>query len=106
MLLFRYGHQAKIVHFLGKDKPWLVPYKQHPFTEVTHWSFNKNVEKYVNLWWEEYYSHTKMHANEPHELQDSEPAEQLGMLAIAPCSTHADTSPHVSLQSCIKVKHS
>ncbi|KAM9454775.1 glycogenin-2 [Clarias gariepinus] len=92
----KYGHQAKIVHFLGKDKPWLVPYKQHPFTEVTHWSFNKNVEKYVNLWWEEYYSHTKMHANEPHELQDSEPAEQLGMLAIAPCSTHADTSPHMS----------
>lgn len=91
----RFGHQAKIVHFLGRNKPWHVPYKQQPFTEVPQWDSNRNLEKFVSLWWAEYYSHTEMQENESHELQDAELFEQLGLLAAAPCSTHV---PHVSLQ--------
>ncbi|KAG7315950.1 hypothetical protein KOW79_020816 [Hemibagrus wyckioides] len=92
----KFGHQAKIVHFLGRNKPWHVPHKQQPFTEVPQWDSNRNLEKFVNLWWAEYYSHTKLQENESHELQDAEPIEQLDMLAAAPCSTHVSTLPHRS----------
>lgn len=85
----KYGHQAKIVHFLGKNKPWHGPYKQQPSTEGRQWDSNRNTEKFINLWWEEYYGQTKTH-----ERQDKEPIEQLDLLAAAPCSTHVDTSPH------------
>lgn len=96
----RYGHQARIVHFLGRNKPWHVSYKQQPSTEVAQRDSNRNLEKFVNLWWEEYYSHTKTHVNVSYELQDAEPIEQLEMLAAAPCSTHVATLPHVSPQMC------
>lgn len=96
----KYGHQAKIVHFLGRNKPWHVPYQEHPSTEVPQWDSNGTLEKYVNLWWAEYYGHTKTHLDElTHELQDDEPIEQLGMLVAAPCSSHVDTSPHWSQPS-------
>ncbi|KAB5523560.1 hypothetical protein PHYPO_G00153960 [Pangasianodon hypophthalmus] len=91
-----YGHQAKIVHFLGKNKPWHVPYKQQPSTEVTQWDSNRILEQYVNLWWAEYNAHTKTHVDEPAERHDSEPIEQLCKMAAAPCSTHVTTSPHRS----------
>ncbi|KAK3530129.1 hypothetical protein QTP86_014794 [Hemibagrus guttatus] len=92
----KFGHQAKIVHFLGRNKPWHVPYKQQPFTEIPQWDSIGNLEKFVNLWWAEYYSHTKTQVIESHELQDAEPIEQLDILAAAPCSTHVATLPHRS----------
>ncbi|XP_027017467.1 glycogenin-2 [Tachysurus fulvidraco] len=92
----KYGHQARIVHFLGRNKPWHVSYKQQPSTEVAQWDSNRNLEKFVNLWWAEYYSHTKTHVNVSYELKDAEPIEQLEMLAAAPCSTHVAALPHRS----------
>lgn len=103
MLLCRYGHQAKIVHFLGRNKPWHGPSEQQTSTEVPQWDSNRNLEKYVNLWWAEYYSPTTTHTDELHELQDSEPTEHLSMLVDTPCSTHETTSPDVRLQSCVSV---
>lgn len=106
MLLCRYGHQAKIVHFLGRNKPWNAPYKQQSSTEIAPRDSKGNLEQYVNLWWAEYYDHTEMNVNEPREFQDSEPTEHLNVLEVAPpWVDHAATSSDVRLQSCINVNH-
>ncbi|KAI5089913.1 glycogenin-2 [Silurus meridionalis] len=95
----KYGHQAKIVHFLGRYKPWHIPNKQQPPTDAPQWDTNRNLDKYVDQWWAEYYGHTKMHADEPQELQDVEHTEQLGMSEAVPCSIQAPTSWHSSQPS-------
>ncbi|XP_062865797.1 glycogenin-2 isoform X2 [Trichomycterus rosablanca] len=64
----KYGHQAKIVHFLGQSKPWQLPSNQHSLSGADP---NRNLEKYLHLWWVEYYSHREAHVPESHEPKDS-----------------------------------
>ncbi|KAI4876479.1 hypothetical protein NFI96_018603 [Prochilodus magdalenae] len=61
----KYGHQAKIVHFLGGTKPWNFTYNQQQSSGVPPWDSSQNLKYYVNLWWEEYYSQTDQHRQQP-----------------------------------------
>ncbi|KAM9836056.1 glycogenin-2 [Aulostomus maculatus] len=45
----QFGHNAKIVHFLGAEKPW----SQQQATGHSH-----SMGDFVSLWWKEYLSHT------------------------------------------------
>ncbi|XP_035391001.1 glycogenin-2 [Electrophorus electricus] len=75
----KYGHQAKIVHFLGKTKPWHLGYNQQPTSGLPSWNSNRNLQRYVNLWWAEYYSQTQKLSEQPSEhpseLRDSAPIQ-------------------------------
>ncbi|XP_051559557.1 glycogenin-2 isoform X4 [Myxocyprinus asiaticus] len=52
----RFGHQAKIVHFLGGTKPWHYPLNAQEANESSLRDSNMNTEKLIHLWWSEYYS--------------------------------------------------
>ncbi|KAI7811503.1 glycogenin-2, partial [Triplophysa rosa] len=57
----QYGHQAKIVHFLGGTKPWHCSYNPQAANESSLENPNKQiVEKFINLWWEDYYNQSKI----------------------------------------------
>uniref|UniRef100_A0A4W4FSH4 glycogenin glucosyltransferase n=1 Tax=Electrophorus electricus TaxID=8005 RepID=A0A4W4FSH4_ELEEL len=77
----KYGHQAKIVHFLGKTKPWHLGYNQQPTSGLPSWNSNRNLQRYVNLWWAEYYSQTQKLSEQPSEhpseLRDSAPIQHV-----------------------------
>ncbi|XP_047432277.1 glycogenin-2 isoform X2 [Mugil cephalus] len=45
----RFGHDAKIIHFLGPSKPW----SSQRDDGLTH-----TMQQFVSLWWKEYLSHT------------------------------------------------
>uniref|UniRef100_A0A3B4GH09 glycogenin glucosyltransferase n=1 Tax=Pundamilia nyererei TaxID=303518 RepID=A0A3B4GH09_9CICH len=45
----QFGHNAKIIHFLGADKPW---------NSQGNSSYSHNMEQFVSLWWKEYLIHT------------------------------------------------
>lgn len=98
MLMCRYGHRAKIVHFLGRSKPWNVPYIQQISAEVPQRDSNRNLEQYVQQWWSEYYGHRETHVNEPGELQESELTDHLNMMEATPCSSSVATSSDVRLE--------
>ncbi|XP_030634816.1 glycogenin-2 [Chanos chanos] len=55
---YKFGHQAKIVHFLGGTKPWHFRYNQQT-NQISPGDLDRILEQYVNLWWREFYSHTQ-----------------------------------------------
>ncbi|XP_076839277.1 glycogenin-2 isoform X2 [Brachyhypopomus gauderio] len=71
----KFGHQAKIVHFLGDTKPWNLKFNQQPSSGLPSWDSNRNLQRYVNLWWAEYYSLTEQRVHEPLETRDSAPVQ-------------------------------
>lgn len=48
---FRFGHNAKIVHFLGPVKPWSSSSQKDG-------SYSDTMEQFVCMWWKEYLGHT------------------------------------------------
>ncbi|XP_051283251.1 glycogenin-2 isoform X1 [Dicentrarchus labrax] len=66
----QFGHNAKIVHFLGPAKPWSSSSKADDGSSHT-------MEHFVSLWWKEYVSHSK--SSQPGEQlsQDREKPEQI-----------------------------
>ncbi|XP_026217297.1 glycogenin-2 isoform X2 [Anabas testudineus] len=52
----QFGHNAKIVHFLGAVKPWSSSSRRDD-------SYSDTMEQFVHLWWKEYLSDTT--ASEP-----------------------------------------
>ncbi len=54
--LYRYGHHAKIVHFLGGTKPWHLSYDPQAATESSLSNSSNNFQQFMNLWWVEYYT--------------------------------------------------
>lgn len=51
VITFRFGHNAKIVHFLGPVKPW----SSSSGGDAGH---SDTMGRFVTLWWKEYLSHT------------------------------------------------
>ncbi|XP_017570577.1 glycogenin-2 [Pygocentrus nattereri] len=72
----KYGHQARIIHFLGATKPWNFRYNQHPSSGVDPLDFSRNLEHYVNLWWEEYNSQTDQQRKQPLAALQTAPQPQ------------------------------
>ncbi|XP_028998753.1 glycogenin-2 isoform X2 [Betta splendens] len=71
----QFGHNAKIVHFLGPVKPWSSSsYRDHGCSHT--------MEQYVQLWWREYLSHTS----------PSEPEDQPGQDAVDTQQVHKSES--------------
>lgn len=64
----QFGHNAKIVHFLGAIKPW----SSHRDN-----SSSPTMEEFVSLWWREYLSHTTSSAPVNHKSQDWEKSQQI-----------------------------
>ncbi|XP_008283559.1 glycogenin-2 [Stegastes partitus] len=64
----QFGHNAKIVHFLGAVKPW-----------NSHRDDNSSptMDEFVSLWWREYLSHTTSSAPVTHTSQDREKSQQI-----------------------------
>ncbi|XP_034007052.1 glycogenin-2 isoform X2 [Trematomus bernacchii] len=61
----QFGHDAKIVHFLGSVKPWSSSSQR----EGGH----SNMEQFLSLWWREYRSNTESSAAEtPQQTQKKE----------------------------------
>ncbi|XP_010777041.1 glycogenin-2 isoform X3 [Notothenia coriiceps] len=61
----QFGHDAKIVHFLGSVKPWSSSSQR----EGGH----SNMEQFLSLWWREYGSNTESSAAEtPQQTQKKE----------------------------------
>ncbi|KAM9327542.1 glycogenin-2 isoform 2-T2 [Pholidichthys leucotaenia] len=63
----KFGHSAKIVHFLGAVKPW---------SSQRHDSRSHTMDQFISLWWKEYHSHaaslTKPHQERKKQLQIQE----------------------------------
>lgn len=124
--MFRFGHQAKIVHFLGGTKPWHCSYNPQAANESSLENPNKDNEKFINLWWEEYYnqsnlkkdnksedlsfvrplsisySHTESHKQQSSteayrkEMSPSKPALDLAVDTLVISSSHHKISPSQS----------
>ncbi|XP_071319881.1 glycogenin-2 isoform X2 [Trachinotus anak] len=65
----RFGHNAKIVHFLGPMKPWSCSSQRDDDTSHT-------MERFVTLWWKEYLSHTTPPAPGKQPSEDWEKPQQ------------------------------
>ncbi|XP_036419456.1 glycogenin-2 isoform X2 [Colossoma macropomum] len=72
----KYGHQARIIHFLGGTKPWNLQYNQQPSSDVDPLDFSRNLERYVNMWWEEYNSQTGQQRQQPLAALQTAPQPQ------------------------------
>ncbi|XP_026157529.1 glycogenin-2 isoform X2 [Mastacembelus armatus] len=66
----QFGHNAKIVHFLGAVKPW------HSSSQRDH-SSSHAMEQFVRLWWNEYLSHTTSAGPGKQPNQDEEKPRQV-----------------------------
>uniref|UniRef100_A0A3B4GLJ8 glycogenin glucosyltransferase n=1 Tax=Pundamilia nyererei TaxID=303518 RepID=A0A3B4GLJ8_9CICH len=66
----QFGHNAKIIHFLGADKPW---------NSQGNSSYSHNMEQFVSLWWKEYLIHTVSSAPVVQPKQEQEKPQQVGM---------------------------
>uniref|UniRef100_A0A3Q1EC69 glycogenin glucosyltransferase n=1 Tax=Acanthochromis polyacanthus TaxID=80966 RepID=A0A3Q1EC69_9TELE len=64
----QFGHNAKIVHFVGAVKPW---------SSHRDDSSSPTMEGFVSLWWREYLSHTTSSAPVNHTSQDQEKSQQV-----------------------------
>uniref|UniRef100_A0A3Q4H718 glycogenin glucosyltransferase n=1 Tax=Neolamprologus brichardi TaxID=32507 RepID=A0A3Q4H718_NEOBR len=65
----RFGHGAKIIHFLGADKPW---------SSQGNSSYSHNMEQFVSLWWKEYLIHTVSSAPAVQPKQEQKKPQQVG----------------------------
>ncbi|XP_057186601.1 glycogenin-2 isoform X2 [Triplophysa rosa] len=111
----QYGHQAKIVHFLGGTKPWHCSYNPQAANESSLENPNKQiVEKFINLWWEDYYNQSKIKKDNKsedlsfvrhqkssteayrREMSPSQPALDLAVDTLAISSSHGKISPSQS----------
>ncbi|XP_035768812.1 glycogenin-2 [Neolamprologus brichardi] len=63
----RFGHGAKIIHFLGADKPW---------SSQGNSSYSHNMEQFVSLWWKEYLIHTVSSAPAVQPKQEQKKPQQ------------------------------
>ena len=45
-----YGHNVKIVHFIGASKPWLVSFDEAGNAKVA--DTEKHTHSYLKLWWQ------------------------------------------------------
>lgn len=68
----RYGHKAKIVHFLGSVKPWHLR-----STSQIEGNTGPSLGQFANLWWEEYLNHTVPHVTHT-ETTPSQPSQDSG----------------------------
>ncbi|XP_039979083.1 glycogenin-2, partial [Xiphias gladius] len=66
----QFGHNAKIVHFLGAMKPWSSSSQRDD-------SHSKTMEQFLTLWWKEYLSHTTSSAPGKQLTQDWEKPQQI-----------------------------
>ncbi|TKS66161.1 Glycogenin-1 [Collichthys lucidus] len=67
----QFGHNAKIVHFLGAMKPWSSGGQKGD-------SHSHIMERFVSLWWKEYLSHSTSSSPPGEQFgQDSEKAQQI-----------------------------
>lgn len=68
--LYRYGHHAKIVHFLGGTKPWHLSYDPQAANESSLRDSSKNIQQFMNLWWVEYYSQRQLQVQKDDKNED------------------------------------
>lgn len=68
--LHRYGHHAKIVHFLGGTKPWHLSYDPQAANESSLRDSSKNLKQFMNLWWVEYYSQRQLQVQKDDKNDD------------------------------------
>ncbi|XP_035492043.1 glycogenin-2 isoform X3 [Scophthalmus maximus] len=74
----QFGHQAKIVHFLGPKKPWLSRSQRDD-------GGSRTMDRFVALWWKEYLSHTTASASAEEPTRDcEEPRQVYGSRPMAP----------------------
>ncbi|CAI5637648.1 glycogenin-2 isoform X1 [Oreochromis niloticus] len=64
----QFGHNAKIIHFLGADKPW---------NSQGNSSYSHNMEQFVSLWWKEYLIHTVSSAPVVQPKQEQKKLQQI-----------------------------
>ncbi|XP_030602504.1 glycogenin-2 [Archocentrus centrarchus] len=64
----QFGHGAKIIHFLGGDKPW----KSQGNSSGSH-----TMEQFVSLWWKEYLIHTTPSAPAAQPKQEQKKPQQI-----------------------------
>ncbi|XP_013769806.1 glycogenin-2 isoform X3 [Pundamilia nyererei] len=80
----QFGHNAKIIHFLGADKPW---------NSQGNSSYSHNMEQFVSLWWKEYLIHTVSSAPVVQPKQEQEKPQQIQEReAKMPFTENLDTS--------------
>ncbi|KAL3999214.1 ATP-dependent DNA helicase PIF1 [Sarotherodon galilaeus] len=65
----QFGHNAKIIHFLGADKPW---------NSQGNSSYSHNTEQFVSLWWKEYLIHTVSSAPVVQPKQEQKKPQRVG----------------------------
>uniref|UniRef100_A0A3Q0S671 glycogenin glucosyltransferase n=1 Tax=Amphilophus citrinellus TaxID=61819 RepID=A0A3Q0S671_AMPCI len=63
----QFGHGAKIIHFLGGDKPW---------KSQGNGSGSRTMEQFVSLWWKEYLIHTTPSAPAAQPKQEQKKPQQ------------------------------
>ncbi|XP_051283252.1 glycogenin-2 isoform X2 [Dicentrarchus labrax] len=87
----QFGHNAKIVHFLGPAKPWSSSSKADDGSSHT-------MEHFVSLWWKEYVSHSK--SSQPGEQlsQDREKPEQSSLTDNTPLEEESRSSESTEIQ--------
>ncbi|XP_040031258.2 glycogenin-2 isoform X3 [Gasterosteus aculeatus] len=89
----QFGHNAKVVHFIGAVKPW---------SSIRDESSSHSMEQFVSLWWKEYLGYTTLSgAGKQQEcsLTDNTPVEEEGPGCGAEeaeggaCTSNVDTDP-------------
>ncbi|XP_040887835.1 glycogenin-2 isoform X1 [Toxotes jaculatrix] len=91
----QFGHNAKIVHFLGAVKPW---------SSSRQSSCSPTMEQFVTLWWKEYLGHITASAPEKQPTRGWEKPQQIEeQEAKMPFRENLDSSnsllPHFSSQN-------
>jgi len=84
----RFGHEVKIIHFIGASKPWLTRFDEHG--EASIGSTERHTSKHLRLWWQIFNNEVKPVVSRHYtenvdisEISDMAPS-CLGLTAMSP----------------------
>lgn len=80
LLNFRFGHQVKVIHYLGSVKPWFCSFNAST-GQLNHYSGNAYAQEFIKKWWTTYLSlvHPKI--------------ESVSLQVVFPCVAVSKLSP-------------